>query len=73
MELNTQLYSGSSPEFPDKPYVSHLHELSDYLERTILENGKVILLRDFNIHINRVDNMDAINFLDFLDSFGLIK
>ena len=53
--------------------LSFLHELSDYIERTIIENGKVILLRDFNFHIKRVDNMDATNFLDFLDSFGQIN
>ena len=58
---------------PDSNVLSFLHELSDYLERTIIENGKVILLRDFNIHINRADNMDAINFVYFLDSFGLIN
>ena len=30
-------------------------------------------VRDFNIHINRADKMDAINSLDFLDSFALIN
>ena len=56
---------------PDSNVLSFLHELSDYLERTIIEKGKIILLSDFNIHINRVANMDAINLLDLLDSFGL--
>ena len=47
---------------PDSNVLSFLHECSDHLERTIIENGKAILLRDFNIHINRADNMDVINF-----------
>ena len=58
---------------PDSDVLSFLHELSDCLERSIVEKGKVILLGNFNIHINRADNVDAINFLDFLDSFGQIN
>ena len=58
---------------PDSHVLLFVLELSDYLERTIIENGKVILLGNFNNHINTVDNMDAVNFLDFLDSFGLIS
>ena len=42
---------------PDSNVLSLLHEHSGYLERTIIENGKVILLRDFNIHIKRMDNI----------------
>ena len=58
---------------PGSNVLLFLHELSDYIERTIIENGKVILLRDFNIHINRVDNIDTINFLDLIDSSGLLN
>ena len=33
--------------------------------------GKLVLLGDFNIHMDVVDDIDMITFNDFLDSFNL--
>ena len=46
-------------------------DLTNYVERNINVTGDLILLGDFNIHVNNTQSPDTINFNDFLDSFGL--
>ena len=46
-------------------------ELSDYLESVVISNEPLILLGDFNIHVDVPTDMDTIQFRDLLDSMGL--
>ena len=43
----------------------------DYTERNINSPGKLLLIGDFNIHLNNLESPDTNTFLDVLDSFGL--
>lgn len=45
-------------------------EFSDYLE-SVMCNEPLVLLGDFNIHVDVPTDMDAIQFRDLLDSMGL--
>ena len=54
--------------------ISFCEELTDILENNITGNkGHLLLLGDFNIHLDKQDTPDTIFFQDFLDSFGLIN
>ena len=46
-------------------------ELSDHLESTLLSKEQILIVRDFNIHIDNINDPDAVKLLDFLESFGL--
>ena len=46
-------------------------EFSDYLESVVMSNEPLVLLGDFNIHVDVPTDMDAIQFRDLLDSMGL--
>ena len=47
-------------------------EFTDYLERYIATTKQLVLLGDFNIHINKTDDRDAVEFNNLLDQFGLV-
>ena len=46
-------------------------EFSDYLESVVMSSEPLVLLGDFNIHVDVPTHMDAIQFRDLLDSMGL--
>ena len=47
-------------------------DMIDNMERRITDDlGKLLLIGDFNIHIDEATEPDTITFLDFLDSFNL--
>ncbi|XP_078380240.1 uncharacterized protein LOC144663192 [Oculina patagonica] len=46
-------------------------EFSHYLESVVMSNEQLVLLGDFNIHVDVPTDMDAIQFRDLLDSMGL--
>ena len=48
-----------------------LREFSDYLESFVLSKEQILIARDFNIHVDDPRNVDAVTFLDVLESFGL--
>ena len=58
--------------FPSTSILTICTELATILERNILDmTGKLVLLGDFNIHMDMVDDTDTITFNDLLDSFNL--
>ena len=60
--------------FPCTSVISFCEELTNILENDIIGNkGHLILLGNFNIHLDKQDAPDTILFEDFLDSFGLIN
>ena len=60
--------------FPGTSVISFCEELTNILENDIIGNkGHLILLGDFNIHLDKQDAPNTILFQDFLDSFGLIN
>ena len=46
-------------------------DLANYMERNSYVTGDLILIGDFNIHVNNTKSPDTINFNDFLNSFGV--
>lgn len=48
-----------------------LREFSDYLESFVLSKEQILIAVDFNIHVDDTRNVDAVTFLDLLESFGL--
>ena len=60
--------------YPGSSVISFCEELTDILENNITKNkGYLLLLGDFNIHLDNQDLLDTITFQDFMDSFGLIN
>ena len=60
--------------YPGTSVISFCEELTDILENNITGNkDQLLLLGDFNIHLDKQDAPDTIIFQDFLDSFGLIN
>ena len=59
---------------PNKSMIQFCSELSDLIENNILEDhGHIIMLRDFNIHMDKPDHPDTATFNDFLESFDLVN
>ena len=54
---------------PDKSVRSFVSDFLDYMERNINSTGKLLLMDDFNIHINDPESTDANTFLDVLGQF----
>ena len=58
--------------YPGTRVISFCEELIDILENNITGNkGHLLLLGDFNIHLDKQDAPDTIFFEDFLYTFGL--
>ena len=49
------------------------NELANLLESKINSSGELILLRDFNIAVNKPSEAEPATFLDMLNSFNLIN
>ena len=59
---------------PKGSVIEFWNSLAMILESNINTNkGKLLMLDDFNIHIDKENNPDTITFNDFLESFGLIN
>ena len=43
----------------------------EYMENNIADKSEFLLLGDFNIHINKIHDDEAVTLHDFLSSFGL--
>ena len=50
-----------------------LNEFADFLENIVMFNGKLIILGDFNLHVNDRENSSGSRFLDLLESVGLVN
>ena len=60
--------------YPGTSVISFCEELTDILENNITKNkGHLLLLGNFNIHLDKQDLPDTIIFQDFMDSFRLIN
>ena len=58
------------PEHSDFDFINDFTDLVDYLN---LYGGKLLILGDFNIHVDVCDNRYASSFLDMLDASNLIQ
>jgi hypothetical protein len=50
-----------------------LTEFSDFLQLLVVMGGKLLIVGDFNIHVDVVGNATACKFLSLLDSHGLTQ
>ena len=48
-----------------------LKEFADLMESVILSKERLLVLGDFNIHVDVPNDIDAVKFLDLLESLGL--
>ena len=48
-----------------------LGDFLDYLESFVLSKEQILIAGDFTMHVNDIKNVDAVTFLDVLESFGL--
>ena len=46
-------------------------EFSEYLESVVLNTDPVLIVGDFNIHVDCDDNTDAVKLLELFESVGL--
>ena len=53
------------------PINTFLMEFSDLMESTILSKEPLIVVGDYNIHVDVPNDTDALKFLDLLESLGL--
>ena len=56
---------------PDTSVLKFANELAVYMERNINTTGEQIIVGDFNVHINKQDDSNAIILSDMLESFNL--
>ena len=57
---------------PSTSVLQFCYDMTDIMERRITDDlGKLLLIGDFNIHIDEATEPDTITILDFLDSFNL--
>ena len=70
--ININLYVIYIP--PNGSVIEFCDSLVMILERNInMDKGKLLMLGDFNIHLDQENNLDTITFNNFLESFGLIN
>ena len=70
--ININLYVIYRP--PNGSVIEFCESFATILERNInMDKGKLLLLGDFNIHLDEGNNPDTITFNDFLELFGLIN
>ena len=50
-----------------------LEEIQDYFENIVLCNERLLIVGDFNLHIDDISDQYGKEFLDVLDSFGLVN
>ena len=53
------------------PFLAFTNDIVEYMENNITDKSKFLLLGDFNIHINKLHDDEAVTLHDFLSSFGL--
>ena len=59
---------------PNTSVIQFCSQLSDLLEHNISQDcGNLLIIGDFNIHMDDVNHPDTITFTDFLQSFGLVN
>ena len=70
--ININLYVIYRP--PNGSVIEFCDSLATILERNMnTDKGKLLMLRDFNIHLDEENNPDTITFNNFLESFGLVN
>ena len=56
---------------PDKSIPDFLDLFTEYIVDLIAEHENIVLVGDFNIHVNDEDNPNAVIFLDTMTALGL--
>ena len=60
--------------YPQTSVIIFCEELANILEQNIVtDRGEFILVGDFNIHVDKLDEPDTVTFKDFLESFNLVN
>ncbi|MGL5674004.1 MAG: hypothetical protein ACRDC9_13155, partial [Plesiomonas shigelloides] len=56
---------------PPGPYADFLQEFACFLSNLLINFDKVLLVGDFNIHVDDVNDALGLSFVDLLNSFGV--
>ena len=55
----------------DHPFLAFIKDMVEYMENNITDKSEFLLLGDFNIHVNKLHDEEAVTCHDFLSSFCL--
>ena len=55
---------------PPGPYTEFLSEFSDFLSALVVNSDKILIVGDFNIHMDNENNSLTIAFQSLIDSIG---
>ena len=50
-----------------------LDEFSDHLDETVYSGGNLIVLGDFNFHVDDTSDADATKFIDMIESYNIAR
>ncbi len=50
-----------------------LEEFADHLDETVYSGGNLIVLGDFNFHVDDSSNLDATKFTDLIESYNIVQ
>ena len=53
--------------------VRFLAQVSELVQYLFTNHKNLVLLGDFNIHINKLDNQDAQSYMDTMEALGLVQ
>ena len=73
----TQLYftvhSCASLSYTALSTLAFLDEFSDHLDETVYSGGNVIVLGDFNFHVDDTSDVDATKFIDMTEAYNIVQ
>ena len=61
------------PKIPDVPLDLFFEEFSNFIEDIITSPDKLLILGDFNLHMDKQTSIPATTFASILDMFGLVQ
>ncbi len=56
---------------PPGPYTDFLKEFADFLPELLVNVDKALIVGDFNIHIDNINDVLELAFTDLINSFGV--
>ena len=58
---------------PSTNTTDFLHDFTDLVDHLTISNGKLLVIGDFNYHVDQLSNRDAAKFLDTIEASNLTQ
>ena len=71
--MKTSIFPIYRPEPNEFTMSAFLKDFSTFLESVCVLSNEVLILGDFNIHLDKVDNSNVKHFLEILSDFNLLQ